>query len=132
MMTLRDLAEVWWDIQLVSVDARTEDGKLLHTWEFGENIRETNHMWHDRKKGVLDIVDVKVNDHGKEKKNGRFEDGWGVNKKVFPDLILDAPISHMVPSPSNYFGDKVYIDVVMSREAVEMVKATLEVRSLDN
>ena len=130
-MTLRDLIEVWWSPVEVTIIARDENMRFLHEWIFGPKVNESLYQWHDRKAGKLDIVDVRVNHHGERKKNGDSEMGWGINEKVFPEAILDAPIRIMHPTTSGCFGDSVRLEVEMNKLQVEVIKASLEVRALD-
>lgn len=133
MVTLRDMIDVYWKPTQINVTARDTDLKFLHEWMFGLDINETMYMYHDRKEGKLDIVDVRVNHFGTTKRNGDFEMGWGIIEKNFPDLILDAPIQHFMPGHQRgpWDGDILYIDVEMSKETVEMLKALMKVRPLE-
>lgn len=131
-MTLRDLIPVWWTPVKITIIARNEDRHFLHEWIFGPDVHESMHQWHDRKDGKLDIIDTRVNFHGEPKKKGDSEMGWGINPKIFPDAILDAPIQVMVPTTSSSYGDSVRLEVEMNPMQVEIIKGTLKVRPLDD
>lgn len=104
MMTLRDLFEVFWTITEATITARDADGKFLHKWIFGDDILKSRFMDADIDAGKLTIVNEKINHHG-EPSRGGAEIGWGVKTKLFPNDILDAPITHMTPtSYGNHHG----------------------------
>jgi len=63
-----------------------------------EDIYETIHMYHDRKAGKLSIINCKANHHG-EPTRGGSEIGWGINEKLFPTEIIDAPVTHLLMTP---------------------------------
>lgn len=95
MVKLGDLLGIIWTVTELHVSAY-DDYRLQHEWIFGENVKETTHMWHQREQGWLSIIDKKINLHGDIiRKNGLWETGWGVNKKNIPQEILDAEVWHM-------------------------------------
>ena len=99
MITLRDLFKTTWDITELDIFAREpETMAFVHHWIYGEDIKETTHMYYDRIDGRLSIINGKINDHG-ELKHGSSEIGWGVKEKLFPDEIIDAPVTHLRMQP---------------------------------
>ena len=123
MIILRDLFEVVWDITELKVTAYSPEPKLLHEWIFGENIYETIHMWHDRKKGLLTIVDEKINSHGEPGRGGGPEIGWGVKEKLFPKELLDSKVTHLwLRSRGNWEGQRLCVEVEMQELTAEILK----------
>lgn len=113
MITLRDLTNVMYTITHIDITARGPDGKYLHRWMYGPDIKETRHMYHDRLDGKLTIVDCKLNAHGDSGRGGS-EIGWGVKTKLIPGVLLDAPIIvlHVLPTFSSKDTD-VRVDVAV-------------------
>lgn len=128
-MTLREVFEVYWDIIEIDITARDHDLRLKHRWIYGPDIRESIHQWHDREAGILTIVDEKINAHGDPKRGGP-EMGWGVKENLFPDQILDAKITHFMPSTASK-GDKLYVDIELDQITVEILKKTIKGRPLE-
>ena len=99
MITLRDLFEVTWDITKLDITAREpETTTYVHRWLYGEGITETIHMYHERKAGRLSIIEGRINHHGEPTRSGS-EIGWGVNEKLLPAEIIDAPVTHLLMMP---------------------------------
>ena len=94
MMTLRDLVETFWTITELNITAREPNGTFIHEWLYGEDIKESIHMYHERMAGRLSIVEGRINAHGKATRGGS-EIGWGLEEKHFPKEMLAAPIRHM-------------------------------------
>lgn len=128
-MTLREVFEVYWDITEIHITARDHDLRLEHQWIYGPDVHESIHMWHDRKDGKLTIVDAKINAHGDSTRGGS-EMGWGVKEKLFPDQILDARITHFVPSTRSK-GDDLYVDIELDPVTVEILRKTIKGRELE-
>lgn len=128
-MTLREVFEVYWDIVEIHITARNHDLSYLHQWQYGPDIHESIHMWSDRKAGKLTIVDKKINAHGDPVRNG-IETGWGVKEKIFPEQILDAKITHFLPSTRSG-GDLLYVDIELDPVVVEILKKTIKGRPLE-
>ena len=127
MVKLGDLLDIIWTV--TELDVRAYDNRLQHEWIFGESVKETVHMWHQREQGWLSIIDRKINSHGDViRKNGLWETGWGVNKKNIPQEILDAEVTHMNLFDSwypNHEGKKLYVSVNMNALTAQTLKAEL-------
>lgn len=123
MFILRDLLDAFWTITEISLTARDPDGKFLHEWVFGEDIRLTRHMEYEQDRGRLTFRNVKVNHHGERTRNGP-EIGWGVNMKIFPPGVLEAPVRHMSAHSSSMGleGHSLIVDVEMQEYTVEIAK----------
>ena len=99
MITLRDLFAVTWNITELDITAREpETMTYVHRWIYGEDIVENIHLYHERRAGRLSIIDAKINHHG-EPTRGGSEIGWGVNEKLFPAEIIDAPMTRLLMTP---------------------------------
>lgn len=94
--------------------------KFIHRWIYGENIHESDHMYHDRKDGLLSIIEQKINHHGDDARGGT-EMGWGVKEKIFPKDILDAPITHMSAVNAYEGGHTIYVDIEMHEMTVAAI-----------
>ena len=129
MITLRDIFAVTWDITELQITAREPESlRFIHQWIYGEGIRETTHMYYDRLDGKLTLVSKRINHHG-EATRGGAEIGWGVNEKLFPAAILDAPVTHMLMSArSQSRGTECSVDIEMHRLTAE----TIITREADN
>lgn len=114
MITLRELFDVTWDITELDVTAREpETMTYVHQWLYGDGITETIHMYHERRAGRLSIIEGRINHHG-EPTRGGSEMGWGVDEKLFPADIIDAPVTHLVMTPrSRGNGTWCYVDIEM-------------------
>ena len=114
MITLRDLFAVTWDITELDITAREpETMTYVHRWLYGDGITETIHMYHERKAGKLSIIEGQINHHG-EPTRGGSEIGWGVNEKLFPAEIIDAPVTHLLMMPrSRGRGTRCCVDIEM-------------------
>ena len=114
MITLRDLFEVTWDITELDITAREpETMTYVHRWLYVEDIYETIYMYHARKAGRLSIINDKINHHG-EPTRGGSEIGWGVNEKLLPAEIIDAPATHLLMMPrSRGRGTRCCVDIEM-------------------
>lgn len=128
MVKLGDLLDII--LAVTELDVRAYDNyRLQHEWIFGENVKETVHMWHQRELGWLSIIDRKINLHGDViRKNGLWETGWGVNKKNIPQEILDAEVWHMNLFDSwypNHEGKKLHVSVNMNALTAQTLKAEL-------
>lgn len=121
MLTLKELFKLTYNIAEVTITARTpEEGHYLHEWIFGEDIKETLNMYHERIAGKLTIRSEKIQHHG-EKTRGGAEMGWGVKDELFPKNLLYAPITHLSMVPmSQGRGTKVRVDVEM-QELIAMM-----------
>ena len=129
-MTLREVFKVYWEIWEIHITARNCIKIFQHEWIYGPEIKESIHQWNRRKEGKLTIVDVKINAHGDPKKGGP-EMGWGVKDELFPEQILDAPITHFMPSPGlSDPKQKLYVDIELDPITVEILKKTVKGRSL--
>ena len=126
MVKLGDLLDVIGDVTKLEVLAYNEY-KLQHRWIFGENISETIHQWHDRKNGLLSIIDRKINVHGDVKRNGTGEMGWGPNKSCIPQAMLDAEVWHMLLSSrtGRNDGQELTVQVHMSLMVAQLLKSEL-------
>ena len=122
MITLRDIFAVTWDITELWITAREpESMQFIHQWAYGDGIRETTHMYYDRMDGKLTMVNNRINHHG-EATRGGAEMGWGVNEKLFPPAILDAPVTHMLMRDrSQGRGTTCSVDVEMHRLTAETI-----------
>ena len=128
MMTLRDVFEVYLEICEIDITARAHDLRFEHEWIYGPDVRESRHMWYDRRDGKLTIVDEKINAHGDHKKSGP-EMGWGVKTELFPVQILDAKITRFLPSPGlSDPKQKLYVDIELDPITVEILKKTIKGR----
>lgn len=114
MMTIRELARAFWTITELHITVRDPSSKFLHRWIYEPGItdRETIHQYHERMEGKLTLVDKQINAHGQPGRKGP-EMGWGLNTNLFPNAILDAPITHMGVMNAHHEGDRVYLDVEM-------------------
>lgn len=92
MITLRELFKVTWDIAEVNITARAPDLSFIHEWIFGEHVKESIHQRYDREDGKLTIRQEKIQYHGEQTRGGP-EMGWGVNEKLFPPELIDAPVT---------------------------------------
>ena len=131
MVILGDLLDIIWDVTELDIRAY-DNGRLQHEWIIGENVEETYHQWHSRKKGELSIIDRKINRHGDIiRKNGLSEMGWGVNKANIPPVMLAAEVTHMLLSnrlrknPWDEPGQELYVSVNMDALTVLTLKAEL-------
>ena len=128
MVTLGDLLDIIWRVTELNVTAY-DNSRLQHEWIIGEHVEETVHQWHDRKRGILSIIDKKINLHGDIlRKNGLWETGWGVNKNNIPPAILAAEVTHMLLFDSWYpdhDGKKLSVSVNMDALTVQTLKAEL-------
>lgn len=114
MITLRDLFAVTWDITELDITAREpETMTYVHRWLYVEDIYETIYMYHARKAGKLSIINDKINHHG-EPTRGGSEIGWGVNEKLLPADIIDAPVTHLLMTPmARGNGTRCCVDIEM-------------------
>ena len=128
MVKLGDLLNIIWTVTELNVTAY-DDNRLQHEWIIGKHVEETTYQWHDRQRGILSIIDRKINRHGDQiRKNGLCESGWGVNKKNIPQAILDAEVTHMNLFDSWYpdhDGKKLSVSVNMDALTVQTLKAEL-------
>ena len=95
MVILKDLLNVLHDVTKLQVWAY-DNCLLQHQWIFGEDIDETIHQYHDREKGILSIIDRKINHHNEPRRNGTSEVGWCVKFEAIPKEILDAEVWHIL------------------------------------
>lgn len=114
MVTLREFSKVFWTITRLSVTGRTPDSRFIHKWLWGPDIQPSIHQEYDVKQGELTINHIKINAHCGTDKRGLVEMGWGLKTELFSDLILDAPITHMLVTPIKG-GHEVYIDVKLDQ-----------------
>jgi len=122
-MTLKDLFKVLWTIIEITVTVRDPDGIYIHRWEYGPDIDVSAHMAYEISRKKLTVVNIKVNEHGNPKGNG-IEMGWGVNEKIFPKAILEAPIKHMSVR-NRQKGDVLSVDIEMQPlTAMTLVEGT--------
>ena len=119
MMTLRDLFEVMWSITEIEISAY-DDNHFVHRWIYGPKAldKETIHQYHDRMDGNLTIVQEKINAHG-EPTRGGAEIGWGVKTKLFPNALIDAPVTHLGVMNINAGEYRVYASVELPVEEQE-------------
>ena len=97
MFTLRELLDATWDCTHLSIDLRRPDGQLIRQYEIMDGIDEdtcTTHQWHKWKQGKLVMINAKINHHGKRKKNGQTEMGWGTDFDTIPKTLLDAEVQY--------------------------------------
>ena len=128
MVKLGDLLDIIWSVTELHVNAY-DNYRLQHEWIIGEHVEETTYQWRDRQRGILSIMDRKINRHGDQiRKNGLCESGWGVNKKNIPQAILDAEVTHMNLFDSWYpdkNGKMLSVSVNMDALTVQTLKAEL-------
>ena len=112
MITLRELSNVLWSITELYITARDPNSGFLHRWIYEPGItdRETIHQYHERRDGKLTLVDKRINAHGGPGRGGS-EIGWGLETKLFPKAILDAPVTHMNTMGAHKGGYRVYLDI---------------------
>ena len=127
MLTLKELFKLTYNIAEVDITARTpENEHFIHEWIFGEDIYETNHMYHERIDGKLTIRDEKIQYHGDAVRGGS-EIGWGVKEQLFPKELINAPITHLSMHPmSQGRGTKAYVDIEMQEITAMMLVKTEE------
>lgn len=123
MVILKDLLNILHDVTKLEVWAYA-DYKLQHQWIFGEDIEETIHQYRDRERGVLSIIDQKINVHNEPKKNGTGEVGWCVKLEAIPKEILNTEVWHILLS-GRFEGRELLVYVNMDTLAVETVKSEL-------
>lgn len=123
MVILKDLLNILHDVTKLEVWAYA-DYKLQHQWIFGEDIEETIHQYRDRERGVLSIIDQKINVHNEPKKNGTGEVGWCVKLEAIPKEILNTEVWHILLS-GRFEGRELLVYVNMDALAVETVKSEL-------
>ena len=123
MVILKDLLNIMHDVTKLEVWAYA-DYKLQHQWIFGEDIEETIHQYRDRERGVLSIIDQKINVHNEPKKNGTGEVGWCVKLEAIPKEILNTEVLHILLS-GRFEGRELLVYVNMDALAVETVKSEL-------
>ena len=121
MVILKDLLNILHDVTKLEVWAYA-DYKLQHQWIFGEDIEETIHQYRDRERGVLSIIDQKINVHNEPKKNGTGEVGWCVKLEAIPKEILNTEVWHILLS-GRFEGRELLVYVNMDALAVETVKS---------
>ena len=113
MLTLRELFDLTWDIAELDITARDPDLKFVHQWIFGEYVRESVHQYHRRMEGTLTINQTKIQMHGKQARGG-VESGWGVDEKLFPKELIDAPVTHLSMHPMcDSRGTSVSVDIML-------------------
>ena len=114
MLTLLELFDLTWDIAELDITARDPELKFLHEWIFGEHVRESTGMYHRRMAGDLTLNQTKIQMHGNPTRGGS-ETGWGVNEKLLPKGLIEAPVTHLAmrPMPQNK-GTFVRVDVELS------------------
>lgn len=101
MIILSDLLDVVIDITELDVWAYS-DWRLQKQWIFGDRAaeKETVHMYHSRKKGVIDIIPKRINAYGVAvNRVGQSEGRWGVMKELFPKGLLEAEVTKLSLSP---------------------------------
>lgn len=124
MITLQELFKVFWTITEINITARSPDGLFLHEWIHGEDISVSTHMRYREQAGELTIKQEKINHHAEQTRGGA-ELGWGVNEKLFPKAILNAPIRHMTTyERSRNRGHYLNVDVEMQYMTAEILKET--------
>lgn len=129
MVILGDLLDILNDVTKLEVWAY-DDYRLQHKWIFGEGVEETIHQWHERKSGILSIIDRKINFHGDPGRKGTPEMGWGVNKKDIPPALLKTEVLHIllgnrgggITSPG---GRSLFVYVNLDALTAEVIKTEL-------
>ena len=121
MMTLTDLFDVMWDITMVNITARDADMKFLHEWIYGDEIHTSVHMDYEQEQGRLTIENVKINSHGDRKKNGTSEIGYSVKADLIPELLRNAPITHLMVMHFGMERCEAVADVELSALEVEVL-----------
>lgn len=130
MITLRELFAVTWSITRVHISARDSNLLLLHEFIFGDSYHlGIGERW-DVEQGKLSVIIGKINEHG-EPTRGGAEMGWGYKKKSIPDLLMDAPVTHLsMVSRCQSKGYDVYIDVECAPMTVDLLKQSLKDKAL--
>ncbi len=123
MITLREIAEVFWTITEVRITARQPGtGRFLHEWVFGKDVLVSVHMRYAMEDGKLTIVDKKINAHGDATRGGS-EIGWGLKTNLIQKELLDAPITRMTVSQwGGGRGHGISVDVELKELTVETLK----------
>ncbi len=124
MVILKDLLYILCDVTELKVWAYS-DFRLQHEWIFGEDIEETIHQYRDRERGVLSIIDEKINVHNDLKRNGTGEMGWGVKYDSIPKEILEAEVTHILLSGRYTEGRELSVHIVLDEMAVQMAMSEL-------
>lgn len=124
MVILKDLLYILHDVTALEVWAYS-DFHLQHQWIFGEDIKETIRQYRDRERGVLSIIDERINVHNEPKKNGTGEIGWGTKYDAIPKEILEAEVTHILLSGRYGEGRELYVHIYLDEMSVQMAMSEL-------
>lgn len=123
-MTLTDLFDTMWSIVSVCVDCRM-NGRMLHTFYFSPEYPHGDGLRMRIAMEAVSYIVGPVNEHGRRKKNGQSEFGWGYLKGSIPKELMNTKINALtVGSYSD--GYHVLISAEVDPLTVEVLRTALE------